>query len=175
MPTPRLLLTLALCAAAACTLPGSAAPRAKQPARATSKPKPYVPRRPMVAVTAPAGNPARAAQIRLASFISSVQMGQWPRAAQQLSRRVSANERRQLLHGPWMRRGGKWAMSEVWYMKEIQIRTVAYTPNKVRLRVVPFRYRKVMNYAHGTEDVIMVREGKVWKLNMRPMREQARD
>ena len=174
MSIRRLAIVLSLLAVVA--VPAGAAPRAKQPARAaTSKPKPKVSQRPMVAVTAPAGNPARSAQIRLASFVSSVQMGQWQRAAAQLSRRVPPGDRRQLLHGPWMRRGGKRAMSEVWYMKEIQIRTVAYTPNKIRLRLVPFRYRKVMGFAHGTEDVIMVREGNAWKLNLRPMREQAQD
>lgn len=159
----------ALAAGWAAAAPAPAPAPAKPAAKPAAPPVPTGPaaNRPVINLTATTTE-ARRAQIRLAGFIYCVQRSDWKKAATYLSRQVTAAERAQLLNGPWLRRTRRNDFAVLFYMPEIDIRTLAFQPPTAKLRLQSRYFEKVRGQAFGIWDIPMVREGNKWMLNIHP-------
>ena len=142
----------------------SAAPAAR---RATLPARPA----PLISTTSGVAE-YQAAEVRLAQFIRALQRDRRQRAAQLLSSRVTAEERRALLEGRWLSRAaGRNAFEQVLFLPDLQIRTREIQPNSVKLTVIPRVFKPKKQKTAGPTGYLEVRMRKErgkWWVEMHP-------
>lgn len=116
------------------------------------------------------------AETRLVLFIRALQSGRRQKAAALLSSRATPQARQALITKRWLpaRTGAKGEFTQLFFWKDIQIRTQSITGERRRLvvspRRIPFTLQKKKGRPTGILEVPMVKEGGQWWVDMRPSR-----
>lgn len=113
------------------------------------------------------------AEVRLVQFIRALQRGQRQKAAGFLSSRVSAKGREDLIAKRWLpaRVGGKGDFNQLFFWRDIQIRTQRIRGDRrylvVSPRRIPFTLGKKSRNTIGVMEVPMLKEQGQWWVDLR--------